>query len=158
MGTGGMRYYEFQTPAAPNKQKSLPKFLTPTATKQLHRLLAGIRELNATNITRTSATVNLSMTAAGTNSRVEIYYGESDCLTFARRKLHGTERNSEVSKSTQADNRSWSHNSQSAPLKNRKNRVALKGLKPATKYYYRALVSNDEGKLWSFATQSFRTK
>lgn len=158
MGTGGMRYYEFKQPAAPDEQKSLPEFLMPEATKQLDRLPADINKVSAINVARTSATVHLSMTRAGTNSHVEIYYGESDCLTFAKRKLHGTERNSQVSQSTQADNRSWSHSSQVMPLNDGNNQVILKGLKPETTYFYRALITNDEGKLWTFRTPSFRTK
>lgn len=158
MGTGGMRYYEFKQPSAPDEHQSLPEFLTPEATRQLYRLPAEINDVKATNVASTSTGINVSMTRAGTNSHVEIYYGESDCLTFAKRKLHGTERNSAVSQSTQADNRSWSHSSQAVPLKDGNNMVILDSLKPATKYYYRALITNDEGKLWTFETQSFRTK
>jgi hypothetical protein len=158
MGTGGMRFYKFKQPSAPDKQQSLPEFLTPKATKQLYRLPADIAEVKAVDVSSTSARINLSMSQAGTKSRVEIYYGESDCLTFAKRKLHGTERNSAVSKSTQADDRSWSHSSRSKPLKNGENRVMLEGLKPATTYHFRALITNDDGKLWTFKTQSFRTK
>ena len=67
------------------------------------------------------------MTRAGSNARAEIYYGETDCLTFAKRKLHGTERNSAVSQSTQADNQSWSHSSQALPLKDGINQMILDG-------------------------------
>lgn len=158
MGTGGMRYYEFKQPSAPDWQQSLPEFLTPEATQQLYQLPAGINEVRTNNIEDTSATINLSMVEAGTNSHVEIYYGETDCLTFARRKLHGTERNSEVSQSTQADNRSWSHSTEAKPLTDGDTQVTLTELKPSTTYYYRALITNDEGKLWTFQTHSFRTK
>ncbi|WP_231615999.1 DUF3472 domain-containing protein [Novipirellula artificiosorum] len=158
MGTGGMRYYDFKQPPAPETQQALPEFLTPEATRQLYRLPAEINEVKAINVASTSAAISLSMTRAGTNSRVEVYYGESDCMTFAKRKLHGTERNSAVSKSTQADKRSWSHSNHAVPLKDGKNQVILKDLKPETTYYYRALIMNDEGKLWTFKTKSFRTK
>ena len=158
MGTGGMRYYEFKKPSSPAAQKSLPEFLTAEATQQLFELPAKVRELKATNVDATSATINLSMAKAGTNSSVEIYYGETDCLTFAKRKLHGTERNSAISQSTQAEGRLWSHNSQSVPLNDGDNDVTLRGLKRATNYYFRALITNDEGKLWSFQTKSLRPK
>ena len=158
MVTGGMRYYEFSHPPAPGEQQSLPEFLTPEATRQLYWLPTEIGEVNAKNVSRTSASITLSMVRAGTNSVAEIYYGESDCLTFAKRKLHGTERNSAVSQSTQADSRSWSHGSRAVPLKDGNNQVILDGLKPATTYHYRAMITNDEGKHWTFQTQSFRTK
>lgn len=158
MGTGGMRYYEFTKPSAPAKEKLLPRFLTPDATRQLYQMPAQIKEVKATNVTDDTAKITLSTVQSGTNSRVEIFYGETDCLTFARRKLHGTERNSPVSQATQAGSRSWSHNSHPVPLTDGDNYVTLVNLKPATTYYYRALVTNDEGKLWMFQTERFRTK
>jgi hypothetical protein len=132
--------------------------LAVEATKQLYRLPAEISNVKASKVISTSATINLAVARAGNNSRVEVYYGESDCLTFAKRKLHGTERNSAVSKSTQAGDRSWSFKSPTLALKEGNNQVILTGLKSMTKYYYRALVTNDEGKCWTFQTQSFRTK
>ena len=158
MGTGGMRYYQFKKPRFTAGQTSLPEFLAVEATKQLYRLPAEISNVKASKVISTSATINLAVARAGNNSRVEVYYGESDCLTFAKRKLHGTERNSAVSKSTQAGDRSWSFKSPTLALKEGNNQVILTGLKSMTKYYYRALVTNDEGKCWTFQTQSFRTK
>lgn len=158
MGTGGMRYYAFKVPVVPEPQSSFHEFLKPDATRQLYRLPAEISEVSASDVTSTSATINLALTRFGTDSHVEIYYGQLDCLTFAKRKLHATERLSAVSQSTQADNRSWSHSSQAKPLTRGNNEVILESLKPATTYFYRALVTNDEGKLWTFETQSFRTK
>ena len=72
-----MRYYEFKQPSAPDEQQSLPEFLMPEATRQLYRLPAEINEVKAINVASTSARINVSMARAGTNSRVEIYYGES---------------------------------------------------------------------------------
>jgi hypothetical protein len=158
MGTGGMRYYEFKQPSAPINENQLPEFLTPEATAQLTRLPAGIKEFTATSVTRNSATIQLAMAPAGTNSHARIFYGETDCLTFAKRQLHGTERKSEVSQSTQADKRSWSNNSQRIALKDGLNQITLTGLKPATTYYYRCLITNDQGKCWTFQTNSFSTR
>ena len=72
---------------------------------------------------------------------MQIYYGETDCLTFAKRTLHGTERNSEVSQSTQADNRSWTNSTQPAPLIDGNNKVVLSGLKPGD----RVVILGNEG-------------
>ena len=158
MGTGGMRYYEFKQPSAQDQQQSPPEFLTPDATRQLYQLPADISEASTINVTSTSATINLAIAEAGTKSLVEVHYGETDCLTFTKRQLHGTERKSAVSQSTQADDRSWSHSTESLPLKDGNNQVVLTGLKPSTRYYYRALITNDDGKVWTFQTQSFRTR
>ena len=94
---------------------------------------------------------------AGTSARADIYYGEKDCLTFAKRELHATERGSAVSRSTQAEDRSWSKQVSIASLKDGKNRITITGLKPGTTWFYRILVTNDEGKLWTFETHNCRT-
>ncbi|MGB7345256.1 MAG: hypothetical protein WBD20_13665 [Pirellulaceae bacterium] len=158
MGTGGMRYYEFKTPPKPVVATKLPEFLSPAATRQLTQLPAQIGELKASELFETTAKINVDMIRSGTNAGAEIYYGETDCLTFAKRELHGTERHSDVSKSTQDDNRSWQHSVAIKSIKDGDNSVMLTGLKPHTTYHYRVLVSNDEGKLWSFQTNTFQTK
>ena len=97
------------------------------------------------------------MKRAGTSARADIYYGEKDCLTFAKRELHATERGSAVSRSTQAEDRSWSKQVSIASLKDGKNRITITGLKPGTTWFYRIVVTNDEGKLWTFETHNCRT-
>ena len=158
MGTGGMRYYAWKQPSAPVKQRQLPEFLTAKATEQLFRLPAEIGAMKTIQVESDSATINLSLTRSGSNARATIYFGETDCLTFTKRRLHATERKSPVSQSTQADDRSWSHNSETASVKDGDNKLTLRNLKPATTYYRRALVTNEEGKIWSFQTHQFRTK
>lgn len=158
MGTGGMRYYSAPNPSQPTQSTTLPEFLTPAATKQLRRLPADFGETKPTEVSETQAQINIAMIRAGANAHAEVFYGEDDCLTFAKRKLHGTERNSAVSKSTQADNRSWQSNTAIKPIKDGSNQIRLTDLKPDTTYHYRVLVTNDEGKVWSFQTQTFRTK
>ncbi|MEM9366396.1 MAG: hypothetical protein AAGD07_10395 [Planctomycetota bacterium] len=159
MGTGGMRYFE--TPALPPTRRvptALPVFLSPNVTKQLNRLPAKIREIVSANISSETARIRLTMSRAGTNARVQIHYGVTDCLTFAKRKLHATERHSIVSQSTQADDRAWENCTQAFPLRDGKNEFTLSGLQPGTAYFYRVLITNDQGKLWSFSTERFNTK
>lgn len=159
MRTGGMRYYEFKKPRKiEQEEQALPAFLTSQATAQLYRLPAEVDSIRPVDVGERSAKMNVIVTRAGTNARAEIYYGESDCLTFAKRELHGTERRSEVSKSTQADDRSWSHSTEISSLKDGSNLVMLDDLKRDTTYYVRVLVTNDEGKIWTFNTQTFRTQ
>lgn len=158
MGTGGMRYYSFKQPSQPRELNASPKFLSSEATRQLFHLPAEIGDVMATKIGSTSATINLSMIRAGANARAELYYGKFDCLTFGKRELHGTERNSAVSQSTQDNNRSWSQSIKIDSLQDRDNQIPLSGLTPNTIYYYRVLVTNDEGKIWAFDSKEFRTR
>lgn len=108
-------------------------------------------------LAKTGVELNIDMTRAGSNARAELYDGEHDCLTFAKRKLHGTERNSAVSQSTQADDRSWAKQAEIASLKDGSNQIIIKELNPDTTYYYRVLVTNDEGRVWTFDTHQFKT-
>lgn len=158
MSTGGMRFFPFKQPSKLGTKNALPEFLSAEATKQLFRLPADIGEIETTERGNTGATISFSMNRTGANARAEIYYGESDCLTFAKRKLHGTERNSVVSQSTQANNRSWSHSLQIGSLHEGTNHATLTGLKPKTNYFYRVLVTNDEGQVWAFKSKMFRTR
>lgn len=157
MGTGGMRYYAFTKPSPSTAAGPLPEYLSPEATKQLHRLPAEFGEIKPTRITKTDVELDITMRRTGPNARAEVHYGRTDCLTFAKRRLHGTERGSAVSRSTQDDARSWTARKVVATLKNGSNRVTLDGLEPGATYYYRVLVTNDAGKLWTFETRRFQT-
>lgn len=157
MGTGGIRYYRFQAPERVRDNHPLPDFLSPQATSQLFQLPAEIHKVRATRVSRTSATVEVKMNRAGPDAKAEVYYGTTDCLTFARRALHDTERRSEVSQSTQADDRSWTNSARINTLKDGINSATLSGLKSGTTYYFRVLVTNRNGRLWSFDTGSFET-
>lgn len=158
MSTGGVRFYNFEKPASPSTPTPLPEFLSPATTRQLFQRPADISRIETTEAGMTNATINIFMARAGTNARATIYYGESDCLTFAKRKLHGTEQRSKVSQSTQADGRSWSHSASLNSLSDGNNLVTLTGLKSSTPYYYRVLVSNDQGQIWASQTNRFQTR
>ncbi|TWU38547.1 DUF3472 domain-containing protein [Novipirellula artificiosorum] len=157
MRTGGMRYYAFNSPPVAQTTMPLPEYLSPEATEQLQRLPAEFGEVDAVEVTDTTVNLDIVMKRAGTSARADIYYGEKDCLTFAKRELHATERGSAVSRSTQAEDRSWSKQVSIASLKDGKNRITITGLKPGTTWFYRILVTNDEGKLWTFETHNCRT-
>ena len=158
MGTGGMRYYQFSRPAVPRNSNSLPDFLSAEATRDLHTLPAKIASIEVNRRGKSEATISVNMKATGTNAKAQVFYGESDCLTFAKRKLHGTERNSTVSQSTQAQDRSWSHNTRAVALKDGVNQLTLAELDAETTYYFRILITNEEGRMWSYSTGSFRTQ
>lgn len=158
MGTGGMRFYEFEQPPLAAQPDALPEFLSESATKQLFQLPLSIQSIGVSNATTSEATIELTLEHVGPNATATVYYGEVDCLTFAKRELHGTERNSAVSQSTQDNARSWAHQSKPLPVKRGNNELRLEKLSAKTTYFYRILVTSDDGKVWSFATQQFATR
>lgn len=157
MATGGMRYYKFTKPAPGKHTGQQPDFLSATATRQLFDLPAEFDRPTVKATTGETATLDIVLKQAGPNARGILYYGEIDCLTFARRKLHGTERNSAVSQSTQVADRSWQHSADIKRVQTGSNPVTLKNLTPGKTYHYRMLVINDQGKMWDLASHQFST-
>lgn len=157
MRTGGMRHYAFKTPATLKTTTPLPEYLSPQATSQLERLPAQFGTIAATPVTETTVNLDIVMEHAGTNARADIYYGEKDCLTFVQRELHATERGSSVSRSTQEDDRCWPNHVSLTSLTDGSNRIQITDLQPGKTWFYRVLVTNDDGQLWTFETRTFRT-
>ena len=83
-----------------------------------------------------------------------VYYGENDYLTYAPRKRNGTEKKSSVLD----NNRFWPHATQAVPAKKGSTMFTIKSLKSKTQYFYRILIENDQGKIWSFSTKTFSTR
>ena len=127
------------------------------ATTQLFDLPAEFERSVVKKTTGNTATLDIVLKHAGANARAIVYYGEIDCLTFAKRKLHGTERGSAVSQSTQLADRSWQHSVDIKRVKTGSNLVTLKDLTPGKGYFFRTLVINDQGKLWDFTSHQFHT-
>ena len=131
----------------------LPHFLSPEKIKQLYQLPVQFGAQTSVAGTNT-ATLNIQLKDAGTHARAVVYFGEKDCVTFSPRKKSGTERKN----STLKDEHLWAKPQKIESVKTGKNTVQLKGLKPNTKYYYRVIVYNDQGAMWAFQSESFRTK
>lgn len=134
----------------------LPNYLSPEKVKQLHQLPVTIGKSATDNLTSSSATVSYDIKKSGTNATASLHYGTVDCITFVKRKLHGTEKKG-VSGKMLADDRTWSHQTPSQSITAGKNTFTLKNLKPDTVYYYRVLTKNDSGKVWARTNGSFRT-
>ncbi|TWT32998.1 DUF3472 domain-containing protein [Blastopirellula retiformator] len=158
MTTGGMRYYEPVKTIQLTNPTEIPPYLSPAATKQLYQLPATFAEPETVEAGAADATVNLRLEDAGTNAKLIVYYGETDCLTFAPRRLHATERRSEVSQAGQSDDRTWSHATEAQSAGDGDNLVRLTGLEPGKTYFYRALVVNEEGQTWMFDSHSLSAK
>jgi hypothetical protein len=160
MATGGMRYYRFESPpaAAANPNEPLPFFLSKANTEQLFSLPAQFGKVRILSTTIESTTIEgttirakieLEMLRAGSAASATLYYGPRDCLSFAPRELHATERKSKVSRATQASDRSWPFAQEIPKLRTGTNIIELGDLEAGKSYYFRLLVRNDEGQVWS---------
>lgn len=157
MATGGMRFYQNSTPTAPQVDAPLPEFLNPDATKQLFELPAQMGPSRLVKATATTATLQLTIPEPGPNARAILYYGPIDCLTFAKRTLHGTERNSEVSQTAQSDERTWALEQELPSVSKGSNQITLTNLQAGQTYFHRLLITNDDGQVWSLQSGTFQT-
>jgi hypothetical protein len=110
-----------------------------------------------TEIDSGSATISYQLKAPGSKAKGAVWYGEVDAITFAPRLFHGTERGRESEKLF-GKGRVWDASSDTQDLVMGDNRFRLENLKPGTKYFYRILVENQEGKCWAAQSGSFRAR
>jgi hypothetical protein len=158
MGTGGMEMLAGPREVRLKKQPTeLPVYLQPEIATQMFERPVEFGSSSASSLTKRSAIVEYELSKAGTNPKAILYYGVRDCLTFVKRKLHGTEKKG-VSSEMLSSDRTWSSSTEAAPVHAGKNQFALDGLKADTAYFYRLFVANDEGKSWDFKSGSFHTK
>lgn len=127
--------------------ESLPVYLSPEKIKGLNELPANITELSALNVTDNSAIVNFSLGKITPETKVRLYWGTKDGLTFVKDNKGG------------AGLVYWDNNVEiPVSLSSGKIEYKLTNLTPATTYYYRLQVINEDGETWSFDTESFTTK
>ncbi len=154
-GMGGMEHFDYLKPTPvilENPSTELPDYLSPEKTKQLYQMPVTFGTIKA-KASEKKAKLLVNLPKADKKTVVYIYYGEEDCLTFAPRKLNGTERGSAEAINANC----WEH-SKKCEVISKNCTVELSNLKPKTEYYYRVLVINSRGKQWSPTTQSFKTK
>jgi len=153
---GGMEHFTTEKSEIPLPAKfageRLPGFLSSAKVKQLYQLPVTFGTMTA-RTGRTSAKLNINLKDAGTGAHAIVYYGEKDYLTYAPRKIHGTEKKSSVL----TDGNTWSESKQMGEVGKGGNSVKLDHLKPGTTYHYRVLVTNEQGKMWTFETHTFKT-
>lgn len=125
----------------------LPDFLSAEKLKELEKLPADIALEDSENVTLTSALVKFRVADYGTNPRITLYWGEKDGLTFVKENKGGAN-------VVFWENAVELHSDTQNPVLG----YELKNLTPATRYYYRLQIKNDEGETWSFDTQMFHTK
>lgn len=125
----------------------LPIYLSPEKIKGLSKLPANIENLPTSNVTSNSAVCNFSLEDVTENTKVKLYWGQKDGLTFVKGNKGG------------AGIVYW-ENETEIPISLSTNKIVqkLENLLPSTTYYYRLQVVNENGEAWSFETDSFTTK
>jgi hypothetical protein len=119
----------------------LPEFLQPDKAKQSFKMPADFGNVSAVRNGRT-AEISFNMKEAGPNAKAIIYCGSKDYITFAPRKLHGTEKKSNVLK----ESGTWEKAIEVKSVVNGENKVRVDGL--TGEMFYRILIINDYGRLW----------
>lgn len=156
MMTGGIEHYQVPAKVTSEFTHPLPEYLQPNKLAQLRQLPAEFGSSKADRLAKNSATITYQLDKEGPKPTGILYYGEIDALTFAARKLHGTEKG-RTSEKLFASERVWSEQKDTGALSKGPNQITLTDLKPGTKYFYRLFVKNAEGKCWAPTSGSFTT-
>ena len=156
MGCGGIRFYQHDVSRvrAP-EPRELPGFLTDESTDLLFRMPVEVEVVKADEVGSDRVTVGFTVKSEDELTGGTVFFGESDALTFAPRKLHGTERKSELSHAVNAA--TWSNAVELSSVKQGANQVVLEGLEPDRTYLVRILVDSRVSRVWSSRTFRFRT-
>ena len=154
MGMGGMEFFKSGEPVTIPLNQTLPHYLQPEKARQLFQLPVEFQSHSAKAEGR-SASVKYRVKPLK-SAKAQLFYGEVDCLTFAPRGLHGTEK-----KGTSAElfsrNRMWQQASAPQSFEGDSFHFELENLQPETTYFYRAIVTHEGGKSWDFESGSFTT-
>lgn len=149
----GNRKKEIQLNSISSK---LPVYLNPQTAKQLFELPIEFQSSKVISVNPSSASIEYRITKCGTNAKGRIYFGRTDCITNIKRKIHGTERKGLSQKMLSAD-RTWESNTELQNVQTGSVQFRIKNLNPNTRYYYRILVTSDQGKSWDFKSGQFQT-
>lgn len=159
MGTGGMEMLEGRTEVtrAAGRSTMRPAYLQPDKVEQLLSLPVGIGDSDVQEVTADEAVVSYELSDLGPTATATVYYGPKDCVTFIPRELHGTERKG-LSSAFLASDRTWQSATRPTAVSNGVNEFSLTELQAGQTYYYRVLVIDDDGKVWSDETETFATR
>lgn len=153
--TGGLEFRNVPPMIATTITHPLPVYLHEEKLKQLYELPATIGRSKVVAETN-SAKVSYEIIKPGTKATGVLWFGEVDAITFVPRKMHGTERGRDSEKLFSKD-RVWSHQAPMTSIRKGITTIDLDDLKPATKYFYRLLLKNEEGKVWAKESGNFTT-
>lgn len=147
MRMGGMEHFDYPSSnkLKVNKLTELPEFLKSEKANQLFQTPVTFGEVQLNRIGNSKASLVFDLKETGANPSGIIYYGEKNYLTFAPRKLHGTEKKSSIIK----ESGTWPNSISLKSLTKGQNKVEIKNLKHGIKYWFRILIINDKGRQWS---------
>ena len=153
MKMGGMEHFDYENSSTikSSTHTKFPEFLQGEKLKQLFAMPAEFGDIKVERSKGETAKVIVNMKKAGPKAKAIIYYGKKDYMTFAPRKLHGTERKSSVLN----ESGSWTNSVELKSLTKGKNSVALKSLESGTAYWLRVLIINEDGRQWSESSIKF---
>jgi len=147
MKMGGMEHHTYPQSniLKSSKPEVVPDYLKPEKVRALFKTPVTFGKISAARLEASKANISFDLKDPGPNAQAIIYYGTKDCLTYAPRKLHGTEKKSSVLK----DSGIWENSFSPKSIKTGQNSIELKGLKVDQKYWFRILIINDNGRQWS---------
>ncbi|MEJ6642488.1 MAG: hypothetical protein QNL33_04450 [Akkermansiaceae bacterium] len=152
LGTGGLDFLEPPSPRQSKIVSPLPGYLAGAKSKQLFELPVTFTSRSASP-GMTSATVSCQLESLN-QAEARLFYGEVDCLTFANRDLHSTEKKG-ISADQVSLDRVWQSETPTVSFSGESVSFDLQQLKPGATYFYRILVSHKDGKSWDFESGSF---
>lgn len=157
MGCGGIRLYRHRASQvfAGGGARELPYFLASASIDNIFKMPIQYGKIQASKETSKSAVIEINIPKGGDLKAGAVYYGTSDALTFAPRKLHGTEKNSDLSKAV--NSLVWKEVAKVPKPRSGINRVEITKLKSGTVYYYRVLMENGGSRIWNDQTLTFET-
>ncbi len=132
------------------RDEPLPNYLEGAKAEGLFRLPAKFGAVTAAAV-GTEATLEFELLEVGEGASAIVYFGKRDCLAFAPRELHGTERNATALQ----EGGTWSRSVPLGRVHRGVNSVSLPDLDPGATYYLRILVTSDRGRMWTFETHQF---
>ncbi|MFD2157809.1 DUF3472 domain-containing protein [Rubritalea tangerina] len=156
MATGGIEMTRPAVSATRAEAMALPDYLKGEKERQLWKLPVGFKGGEVLSVRPQAASVMYSLEGLEAGAQAKLYYGTVDCLSFVARALHGTEKKG-VSKDFLGEGRVWQESTQFQSVINGANRFEIKGLKPATQYYFRLYVKHGGGQSWAYKSGQFTT-
>ncbi|MGC6426704.1 MAG: DUF3472 domain-containing protein [Akkermansiaceae bacterium] len=155
LGTGGFDFIHPTPIVTTPKTHDTPIYLQPDKTAQLFNLPVSFKTRQA-QTKSTSGKISYTL-APVKEATATLYYGEVDCLTFAPRKLHRTEKKG-LSSELFKGHRTWKYQTSKKNFSGGSISFQVEHLRPNTTYYARVLISHPNGKSWDFESISFTTQ
>ncbi|MEJ6634741.1 MAG: hypothetical protein QNL77_03415 [Akkermansiaceae bacterium] len=154
LGTGGLDFINPTPSAKTTVTHSIPEYLSQQKVTQLFQLPVTF-QLRKTAAKRTTAKISYRISPLK-DATATLSFGKTDCLTFVKRDLHGTEKKG-LSSHLYTDDRVWQKNTPAQTFSGDTVSFELDDLEAGTTYHARVLISHSGGKSWDFETITFTT-